>query len=56
MGPRVLRTIDEWSQIYGVKIIDPDGFDRNDPTLNERLFTKIEFEKGLIVSTMEVVE
>lgn len=47
-----MRTIKEWSEITGVIILDPDGFDRSDPRLSERLFTFQEFEKGMMESTI----
>ncbi len=48
------KTIEEWSDIYGVYIFDPDGFDRSDPKLMERKFTEEEFKKGLWRSTIKV--
>ena len=47
------HTIFEWEEITGIKILDPDGFNRKDPKLYSRLFTKEEFEKGVIFSTIE---
>lgn len=46
------HTIPEWEIITGISIIDPDGFDRKDPKLYERLFTREEFDKGLFRSTI----
>lgn len=46
------KTINEWEEIFEVKVIDPDGFDRTNPNLFEETFTKEEFEKGLAVSTI----
>ena len=48
-----VRTIEQWSDIKGIRIIDPDGFDRTDPKLYEKLFTEEEFEKGLLNCTIE---
>jgi hypothetical protein len=56
-----LKTISEWEKetcnIGGrkskVRILDPDGFDRRDPDLYKRLFTREEFEQGMIMSTIE---
>lgn len=47
------KTINEWEEIYELKILDPDGFDRTDPKLYERTFDKEAFEKGLMFSTIE---
>ena len=48
-----LYTIKQWEIIKGVKILDPDGFDRTDPKLYERFFTEKEFDKALINCTIE---
>lgn len=48
-----LMTIEEWSQEPGMPvIIDPDGFDRDDPRLYDRLFTEGEFLEGAFRSTV----
>jgi hypothetical protein len=47
-------TIREWEKIKGVKILDPDGFDRKDPNLMERLFTEQEFNEGMMLSTVSM--
>lgn len=47
------KTINDWSLEYRVHVLDPDGFDRRDPELHTRLFTKEEFERGMIRSTLE---
>jgi hypothetical protein len=47
-------TIKEWEKYLGVKVIDPDGFDRTDPLLTSRMFTYDEFMKGLLSSTIKV--
>lgn len=51
------KTIREWEQYYGDKfrVYDPDGFDRTDPNLMTRTFTKAEFLKGLGGSTVSGV-
>jgi hypothetical protein len=46
------KTIEEWSKEYGIKVLDPDGFDRSDPNLMNEKFTKKEFEEGLWTSTI----
>ena len=48
------KTIPEWEEVLKVKILDPDGFDRTDPLLYERGFTKEEFEEGLVQSTIQL--
>jgi len=46
------RTIPEWEKEFKVKIYDPDGFDRKDRDLYKRLFTREEFERGMMRSTL----
>lgn len=46
-------TINEWGKIKGIKVLDPDGFDRRNPDLMETLFTEREFEEGALGSTIE---
>lgn len=46
------HTIKEWSNLTGIVVLDPDGFDRTDPKLNEKLFTKEEFINGIHKSTI----
>ena len=46
------KTIGEWEKIFNVRIVDPDGFDRSDPKLRERKFTREEFEKGMMHSSI----
>jgi hypothetical protein len=46
-----LRTLQEWSSILGITILDPDGFDRTDPMLMERKFTLSEFNQGIVSCT-----
>ena len=45
------KTIDEWGKEFKVMVIDPDGFDRTDPKLRERKFTREEFINGMIQSS-----
>ena len=46
------KTINEWSKEFDVEIMDPDGFNRTDKYLYERYFTKDEFQKGMLQSTL----
>lgn len=46
------KTINGWEEIFKITILDPDGFDRTDPKLYERLFTRDEFLEGASGSTM----
>ena len=46
------KTISEWEKIFNVQILDPDGFDRQDPKLGERKFTRKEFEEGMLKSSV----
>ena len=50
------KTIEEWSEEYEIEILDPDGFDRSDPDLMNKKFTKKEFKEGLILSTICIKE
>lgn len=52
MSEPVRRNLDQWAALYGVIILDPDGFDRTDPLLHERMFTQEEFEAGLYRCTI----
>lgn len=45
------KTINEWEKIFDVQILDPDGFDRTDPNLYDREFTREEFQHGMMLST-----
>lgn len=45
------KTIAQWGKETGMIVIDPDGFDRTDMQLFERLFTKAEFTEGAIMSS-----
>jgi len=46
------KTIPEWEEEFKVSVLDPDGFDRKDPNLMKKKFTKEEFLDGLITSTI----
>jgi hypothetical protein len=46
------KTLKEWADLENIEILDPDGFDRTDAQLFERLFTKEEFDKGIIFCTI----
>jgi len=48
-------TIDEWGKLLGFTVLDPDGFDRTDRNLNNRLFTKKEFLQNCGRSTISDV-
>lgn len=49
------KTLTEWAKLKGYRIIDPDGFDRSDPDLYDRLFSEKEFDDGLPYCTVEQV-
>jgi len=46
------RTLNEWAAMDGINILDPDGFDRTDPHLFERLFTREEYNQGIVRCTI----
>lgn len=46
-------TIKQWGDITGIIVLDPDGFDRKDRHLMERLFTYDEFMHGCMTSTVQ---
>jgi hypothetical protein len=46
------KTIDEWAAEMGIRVLDPDGFDRTDKNLRKKKFTRAEFTKGLWTSTI----
>jgi hypothetical protein len=50
------RTIEGWDGEFGYVILDPDGFDRKDPQLYERLFTAEEYKEGSMRSTIEITD
>lgn len=52
--PEDKRTIAEWEKEFKLKILDPDGFDRKDPDLHTRLFTREEFGAGMLASTVDM--
>lgn len=47
------KTIEKWEEEYNLTILDPDGFDRDNPNLYEKKMTRQEFEAGLFQSTIE---
>lgn len=47
------KTIKEWEKEYDFRILDPDGFDRSDPNLYSKQFTREEFEKKAVSCTIE---
>ena len=47
-----LHTIDEWAELDGFQILDPDGFDRSDPLLFDRKITLAEFRSGFPLCTV----
>ncbi|MCK9542541.1 MAG: hypothetical protein M0R03_10995 [Novosphingobium sp.] len=47
------KTIGEWEAETGIVILDPDGFDRSDGKLYDRLMTRLEFIKGCVPSTVK---
>ena len=49
-----LYTIKQWEIIKGVRILDPDGFNRTDPKLYERFFSEKEFDEALLYCTIEI--
>ena len=51
VGEMEVRTLDAWAALDGIYILDPDGFDRSDPKLRERLFTKQQYINGMLRST-----
>ena len=50
-----IKTLQSWAALDGIKIIDPDGFDRTDTYLFERLFTHEEYKAGIVKSTICVI-
>lgn len=48
------KTIKQWDEMSGQHILDPDGFDRTDPFLYERRFSKTEYIKGTMNSTIQI--
>ncbi len=46
----ILNNMNDWAKLFGVIIVDPSGFDLNDPYLYIKLFTRGEFERGLVGS------
>ena len=48
----ILHTIEDWATLDGLQVLDPDGFDRSDPLLWERKFTREEYMAGLPFCTI----
>ena len=46
------KTINEWASIDGIIIVDPDGFDRSDLDLFNRLYTRSEYEEGIMLCSI----
>jgi hypothetical protein len=46
------KTVQEWADLDGIEIWDPDGFDRSDPDLWERKVTKEEYLAGISYCTV----
>lgn len=44
---RIDKTIKEWCEIFGIKIIKPNGFKEKKSKVWNKLYTKREFEKGI---------
>lgn len=49
------RTIEQWSDIYKVVVLDPDGFDRTDPDLYKKRIDQKTWEVGLMRSTINPI-
>lgn len=49
-----MKTIKEWAELRGIKIIDPDGFDRNDPNLWDKKITEQEFYEKIMLCTIMI--
>jgi hypothetical protein len=52
IGMKDKKTIRDWEQEFELNIVDMDGFNKRDPHLFERLFTKEEFEKAIAFCTV----
>lgn len=42
-----MKTIQEWAELDGICVLDPDGFDRSDPYVLEKEVTKAEYLAGI---------
>jgi len=51
----IKKTLTQWAEDIGVRILDPDGFDRTQPDLMEKLFTKEEFNAGIGQCTVKII-
>ena len=48
-----LRTPDEWCDLLGVQVLDPDGWDRSDFERSwAEPISRLDFERRLMVSTI----
>jgi len=47
-----VKTLLEWSESSGIRILDYYGFNRSDPFLFERLFTREEYMAGVMRCTI----
>lgn len=50
------KTLQEWAAEFNLLIIDPDGYDRSDPNLLTKQFTKEEFMTGIFKCTVTSLE
>jgi len=46
------KTLQEWADIDGLIIYDPDGFDRSDPEIMSRKFTRQEYDAGIMLCSI----
>jgi len=46
------KTLQEWADIDGLIICDPDGFDRSDPEIMSRKFTRQEYDAGIMLCSI----
>jgi len=51
-----LKTLQEWAELDGLVIVDPDGFDRNDTYLMERKFPRFVYDIGIKKSTVRSID
>ena len=50
------KTIRDWEKLAGITILDPDGFDRSDPFLYKRRFSKADFMDKSVRCTQQLVD
>lgn len=48
------KTLAGWGKEYGIRVVNPDGFDRKDPQLWTRLYTQAEWEEGYPTCTVMI--